>query len=253
MKKVSIKLSVLALVLGGFGNVLKGQSSTNNINVVTTAVPFLRISPDARSGGMGDVGIAISPDANSAFWNLAKTPFNTIPGGVSFTYTPWLKDIASDVYLAALVALGENTEKLQRVSDSALVLFPNDPDILARTKGISSTLAKSYFDSAIVVAHRKDNITAIRLFTRATELSPNDYPPFENIALTYYKMQDYVKALEWFDKVLAIGSTVDGKSYYFRGICLIKLSRKTEGCASLQEAVAKKFEGAEEAIKKNCK
>lgn len=102
MKKVSIKLSVLALLLGSFSNILKGQSATNNINVVTTAVPFLRISPDARSGGMGDVGIAISPDANSAFWNLAKTPFNTLPGGVSFTYTPWLKDLGlNDVYLVS--------------------------------------------------------------------------------------------------------------------------------------------------------
>jgi hypothetical protein len=100
MKKVSIKLSFLALILGCYSNVIKGQSATNNINVVTTAVPFLRISPDARSGGMGDLGIAISPDANSSFWNLAKTTFNTVPGGVSFTYTPWLKDLGlNDVYL----------------------------------------------------------------------------------------------------------------------------------------------------------
>src|SRR6478672_12050574 len=72
------------------------------INIVTTAVPFLRISPDARAGGMGDVGIATSPDANSGFWNLAKTPFATSPGAIGATYTPWLKDIAQDVYLATL-------------------------------------------------------------------------------------------------------------------------------------------------------
>jgi hypothetical protein len=100
MKKVSIKLSVLALVFGGYSGIVKGQSSDNTINVVTTAVPFLRISPDARSGGMGDVGIATAPDANSTFWNLAKTPFNTVPGAVSFAYTPWLKDLGlNDVYL----------------------------------------------------------------------------------------------------------------------------------------------------------
>lgn len=73
------------------------------INVVTTAVPFLRISPDARAGGMGEVGIATIPDANSGFWNLAKTPFNTSPGGISVTYTPWLKKLGlNDVYLASL-------------------------------------------------------------------------------------------------------------------------------------------------------
>jgi hypothetical protein len=101
MKKVSIKLCTLALMLGGFSNIMKAQTTTGNkINVVTTAVPFLRISPDARAGGMGDVGIATAPDASSSFWNLAKTPFNTIPGGVALTYTPWLKDLGlNDVYL----------------------------------------------------------------------------------------------------------------------------------------------------------
>ncbi|HEY6975363.1 MAG TPA: type IX secretion system outer membrane channel protein PorV [Chitinophagaceae bacterium] len=77
-------------------------AQSDPINIVTTAVPFLRISPDARAGGMGDVGIATSPDANSVFWNLAKTPFATSPGAIGATYTPWLKDIAQDVYLATL-------------------------------------------------------------------------------------------------------------------------------------------------------
>jgi hypothetical protein len=71
--------------------------------VVTTAVPFLRISPDARAGGMGDVGIATEPDANSAFWNLGKTPFAKSKTALSVTYTPWLRDLGlNDVYLASL-------------------------------------------------------------------------------------------------------------------------------------------------------
>ncbi len=98
MKKATIKLTALVLLLGSATSIVNAQANT--INVVTSAVPFLRISPDARSGGMGDVGIATAPDANSAFWNLAKTPFNTNKGGVSVTYTPWLKDLGlNDVYL----------------------------------------------------------------------------------------------------------------------------------------------------------
>lgn len=98
MKKATVKLTALVLLLGGATSIVNAQANT--INVVTSAVPFLRISPDARSGGMGDVGIATAPDANSAFWNLAKTPFNTNKGGVSVTYTPWLKDLGlNDVYL----------------------------------------------------------------------------------------------------------------------------------------------------------
>jgi len=102
MKQASIKLTALVVILGGATQVLKAQQA-NSINVVSTAVPFLRISPDARSGGMGDVGIATSADASSAFWNLAKTPFNTNKGGIAVTYTPWLKDLGlNDVYLASL-------------------------------------------------------------------------------------------------------------------------------------------------------
>ena len=98
MKKVSLKLTALLLMMGGAVNSLQAQ--VNPINVVTSAVPFLRISPDARAGGMGDAGIATSADANSAFWNLAKTPFSTNNGGVALTYTPWLKDLGlNDVYL----------------------------------------------------------------------------------------------------------------------------------------------------------
>ena len=79
------------------------QDNSNTINVVTSAVPFLRISPDARAGGMGDIGVATTPDANSSFWNGAKLPFIETKGGLSLTYTPWLKDLGvGDVFLASL-------------------------------------------------------------------------------------------------------------------------------------------------------
>ena len=97
-----LKLKCAALVCAAAVS-SQAFSQAEPINVVTSAVPFLRISPDARSGGMGDMGIATSPDANSSFWNLAKTPFNKDKGGVSLTYTPWLKDLGvNDVFLAAL-------------------------------------------------------------------------------------------------------------------------------------------------------
>lgn len=73
------------------------------INIVTTAVPFLRISPDARAGGMGDQGISTTADVNSQFYNVAKYPFVKTPYGIGATYTPWLKDLGlNDVYLASL-------------------------------------------------------------------------------------------------------------------------------------------------------
>jgi hypothetical protein len=93
--------AILFLLVGGFSLTSLGQ--TNPINVVTTAVPFLRISPDARAGGMGDLGVATSPDAASPFYNLAKTPFAEKNFSIGLTYTPWLKDLGlNDVYLLAM-------------------------------------------------------------------------------------------------------------------------------------------------------
>jgi hypothetical protein len=100
MKLTTLRTAVLLLLCSLFNRTL---AQTQSINVVTTAVPFLRISPDARSGGMGDVGIATSPDANASFWNLAKIPFAQSKTSVSATYTPWLRGLGlNDVYLAAL-------------------------------------------------------------------------------------------------------------------------------------------------------
>lgn len=102
MKKVSLKLIALAVFITGAIS-LHAQTTASKINVVTTAVPFLRISPDARSGGMGDVGIATSPDANSVFWNRAKLPFAQSKAAIGVSYTPWLKGLGlTDVYLASL-------------------------------------------------------------------------------------------------------------------------------------------------------
>ena len=100
MKSMTKKLTAALLIVTGAMTV---QAQSDTINVVTTAVPFLRISPDSRAGAMGDVGVATSPDANSAFWNLAKTPFATNNLGIGLTYTPWLKDLGlNDVYLLSL-------------------------------------------------------------------------------------------------------------------------------------------------------
>ncbi len=95
-------LKPIVAILFFFCIITDSQAQVDPINVVTTAVPFLRISPDARAAGMGDLALATSPDANSSFWNLAKVPFNENNSGLSLSYTPWLKDILSDVYLATM-------------------------------------------------------------------------------------------------------------------------------------------------------
>jgi len=72
-------------------------------NTQLTAMPFLRIVPDARGGGMGDVGIAVPSDANSMYYNASKLVFNEQESGLAVTYTPWLRNLGlDDVYMAYL-------------------------------------------------------------------------------------------------------------------------------------------------------
>jgi Type IX secretion system protein PorV len=90
MSTISIAQTNICVLNGGRG-----------CRVLQTAVPFLRITPDARSGAMGDVGIALSPDANSIHYNFAKQAFNEDKKGVAITYTPWLRALGlQDIYLA---------------------------------------------------------------------------------------------------------------------------------------------------------
>ena len=72
-------------------------------NPVMTGVTSLTIAPDSRAGAMGDVGVATDPDVNSQYWNPAKYPFAISPAGLSLAYTPWLRQLVSDIDLANLV------------------------------------------------------------------------------------------------------------------------------------------------------
>jgi hypothetical protein len=100
MRPTALKLT--AILFLSFLLSIRSQAQNDDLKVVTSAVPFLRISPDARAGGMGDLGVATSPDASAGFWNIGKVAFNQSQGGIAATYTPWLKNLVNDVYLASL-------------------------------------------------------------------------------------------------------------------------------------------------------
>jgi hypothetical protein len=76
--------------------------SFGQANPITTATPFLTITPDTRSGALGDAGVAISPDANSTYWNPAKLPFAEKDYGVALNYAPWLKFLIGDMSFSHL-------------------------------------------------------------------------------------------------------------------------------------------------------
>lgn len=76
-----------------------GRMFAQEYNPVPYAVPSLLIAPDARGGGMGDIGAASMPDVYSHYWNAAKYPFVASPGGLAISYTPWLSKLVNDIHL----------------------------------------------------------------------------------------------------------------------------------------------------------
>lgn len=90
---------IFALLITIITYTVKAQTTER---IITTGVPFLLVNPDARAGGMGDQGVATSPDAYSQFWNPAKYPFATATQGVSVSYTPYLTALVNDLNLSQL-------------------------------------------------------------------------------------------------------------------------------------------------------
>lgn len=90
--------------------IISGQDP--NRRVITTAVPFLNFAPDSRHSGMGDVGVATTPDANSAHWNSGKLAFVDQKMGFSLSYSPWLGKLVNDMslsYLTGFFRIDENS------------------------------------------------------------------------------------------------------------------------------------------------
>ena len=95
--KIAFTMLLTLLALGAHA-----QDKRSMFNPIHTALVSQTIAPDARAGGMGDVGGATDPDVNSQYWNPAKYPFCISRAGVAVNYTPWLRQLVNDMYLANL-------------------------------------------------------------------------------------------------------------------------------------------------------
>lgn len=101
MSRIKLFLTICAFL--GFSLKSFAQVDKNDIfNPVTTSVTSQSIAPDARAGGMGDVGAATDPDVTSQYWNVAKYPFTISRAGVALNFTPWLRKLVNDMNLAYL-------------------------------------------------------------------------------------------------------------------------------------------------------
>ena len=119
----------------------QGDSKESLFNPVNYAVISQTIAPDARGGGLGDVGAATDPDVNSQYWNPAKYPFNISRAGVALNFTPWLRSLVNDMNLAYLAGY-------YRIGDYSAVsaslryfnmgeVFTENPDVNANAMTIN--------------------------------------------------------------------------------------------------------------------
>lgn len=101
MKKLkALVVALLALII--VSPVALAQDIKNEFNPIQTGVTSLSIAPDARGASMGDLGVATDPDANSQYWNPSKYAFAYSNAAVSLSYTPWLRKLVNDIFLANL-------------------------------------------------------------------------------------------------------------------------------------------------------
>ena len=106
------KIALLLMSFLAFATTIKADGEKDKFNPVSTAVNSLKIGPDARAGGLGDIGAANDPDVNSQAWNPAKYPFCISRAGIAVNYTPWFRKIVNDIdlaYVAGYMRLGDYT------------------------------------------------------------------------------------------------------------------------------------------------
>lgn len=136
IKKATVVFLVITAIAGNIQ--LFSQQSSGELNAIQTVVPFLTIAPDSRAGGMGDAGVATTPDVYSLHWNPAKFAFIDGSGGVGISYSPWLRNLVPDINIAYLGGY-KRIDKKQVVSASLLysslgdVPFTDDFGNLERT------------------------------------------------------------------------------------------------------------------------
>jgi hypothetical protein len=183
---------IIALITLGMFTQVKAQTLTeiipysNDSRVITTGVPFLLIASDARAAGMGDMGVATSPDAYSQQWNPAKYGFSEAKSGLGISYTPYLSKLVNDIFLGNVTyfnrlsegsafavslkyfSLGE-IEIVQDEFSEALIEKPNELTIdvsysLRLADQFSLAVAMRYLRSDLKIQAVDDNASAASTF-----------------------------------------------------------------------------------------
>lgn len=222
----STLLTSSALLLLGLATVQSAKAQDevrDQFNPVRTAVTSLSVAPDARAGGMGDVGAATDPDVHSQYWNPAKFPFTISRAGIAINYTPWLRKLTTGIALlnaAGYVRLGDYQALSASLRYFTLGEVEGGENITVRPYEMSfdaaySRMLSEKFSAAVglryiysdISGHYDDNSTAGSAFAADIALYYN----------TYLMMGQRECQLAWGLNINNIGSKIsygDDRSYF---------------------------------------
>lgn len=175
-----------------------------------------------------------------------------------------------DNYLRTMLQLQRANPTLLATADTALKLYPGDADLLRERNIIvnnsnvvnqeNKTIppqqvndAAKYSQAGIDAFKNKDYQSAIRNFKKAYELNNMDYVSIENEGMSYYSLQKWNDAIYCYEKVIASKTILTGKSEFFKGICLVTLGKKDQGCVFMKISLEKKYPDAQKFIDTYCK
>jgi hypothetical protein len=183
-----IQFLFVLLVIFSYSGRLFAQSTTSGANTITTAVPFLAITPDSRAGGMGDAGVATTPDVNSQHWNPAKYVFMESDMGIGLSYSPWLRALVDDINLAYLSGY-KKIDDVQAVSASLRyfslgdIVFTSEigefqgqqnPNEFSIDLGYSRKLSE-VFSGAVAIRYIRSDLTGGQLVNGVPTYAGNSY------------------------------------------------------------------------------
>ncbi len=189
-----------------------------------------------------------------------------------------------DLYIIAMMnALEKEKGSLAALlitADSAMRAFPDDP-ILPQRKielmrflqspaiaaptnpGADMAKAQVFYNEGIAAfnkakagsppLNKADYLSAARSFLKAAEITPGNYIIYENTGIAYFNIGEYKRAITYFDRVINMKTSHDGKSEYFKGVALYNLGKREEGCAIMRLASSKGYKEADAILKNNCK
>lgn len=222
----STLLTSSALLLLGLATVQSAKAEDevrDQFNPVRTGVTSLSVAPDARAGGMGDVGAATDPDVHSQYWNPAKFPFTISRAGIAINYTPWLRRLTTGIALlnaAGYVRLGDYQALSASLRYFTLGEVEGGENITVRPYEMSfdaaySRMLSEKFSAAVglryiysdISGHYDDNSTAGSAFAADIALYYN----------TYLMMGQRECQLAWGLNINNIGSKIsygDDRSYF---------------------------------------